>query len=243
MRLPAIEGIIRRRMLVNYRVDPEVVGRILPSRFRPKLHRGYAVAGVCLIRLEYVRPTALPEAVGLASENAAHRVAVLWDEEDGRSREGVFVPRRDTDSAVNRWLGGRVFPGEQHEAEFDVSEREGEISLSMRSADGEVAVDVVARPARELPPTSIFRSLAESSAFFEAGSLGYSATSDPRRLDGLELDTAEWRVEPLDVERVRSSFFADEAAFPRGSAEFDHALFMRDVRHRWLSAPDLRVGP
>ncbi len=39
-------------MLVNFKVDPESMQRLLPSRFSPKLHKGYAVAGICLIRLE-----------------------------------------------------------------------------------------------------------------------------------------------------------------------------------------------
>jgi len=37
-----------------------------------------------------------------------------------------------------------------------------------------------------LPSTSIFSSLAEASSFFESGSLGYSVTNDPDRLDGLK---------------------------------------------------------
>ncbi|MDQ3009459.1 MAG: DUF2071 domain-containing protein [Acidobacteriota bacterium] len=77
MKLPAIEGIIRRRILVNYRVSPEVIQRLLPSRFRPKLYAGYAVAGICLIRLEHMRPQNLPAVVGISSENAAHRIAML----------------------------------------------------------------------------------------------------------------------------------------------------------------------
>ena len=56
MRLPTIEGIIRRRILVNFRVDPQVIQSVLPSRFRPKLHQGQAIAGICLIRLEHIRP-------------------------------------------------------------------------------------------------------------------------------------------------------------------------------------------
>jgi len=85
MRLPVIQGTIRRRILANFRVHPEVIQRELPSRFRPKLQNGFAVAGICLIRLEHVRPRLTPEIVGLSSENAAHRVAVLW-EEDGQPR-------------------------------------------------------------------------------------------------------------------------------------------------------------
>src|SRR5262249_62140713 len=45
MRMPNIKGLIRRRILVNYRVDPAVIQRQLPGSFHPKLQRGYAVAG------------------------------------------------------------------------------------------------------------------------------------------------------------------------------------------------------
>jgi len=71
--------------------------------------------------------------------------------------------------------------------------------------------------------------------------LGYSVTGDAHRLDGLELETKEWRVEPLQLDRVNSSFFADEKRFPKGSVEFDHALIMRNIAHEWHSASDLYV--
>jgi len=37
MRLPTIQGVIRRRILVNFRADPGVIQSQLPARFRPKL--------------------------------------------------------------------------------------------------------------------------------------------------------------------------------------------------------------
>jgi uncharacterized protein YqjF (DUF2071 family) len=240
MRLPTIEGVIRRRILVNFRVDPQIIQKILPSRFRPKLHQGRAIAGICLIRLEHIRPKALPQIIGVSSENAAHRIAVLWDE-DGVSQEGVFIPRRDTNSQLNSLLGGRVFPGEHHKSDFKVNDNHGRIAFSMKSVDGDVAVHLVGKISEELPQTSIFRSLSEASSFFETGSLGYSVTADVNRLDGLRLQTKEWRVEPLAVEEVYSSYFADVTKFPRGSAEFDHALIMRNIAHEWHTASDLHV--
>jgi hypothetical protein len=51
MRLPVIRGVIDRRILVNYRVAPEVLAKTLPPPFRPKLYNGHGVAGICLIRL------------------------------------------------------------------------------------------------------------------------------------------------------------------------------------------------
>ncbi len=240
MRLPTILGIIRRRILVNYRVDADVIQALLPSRFRPKLHNGHAVAGICLIRLEHIRPKMLPEIVGVSSENAAHRIAVVWDGENGVTQEGVFIPRRDTNSQINHLLGGKVFPGEHHQATFKVTESESGIVLSMRSQDGDVAVEVAGRISEGLR-SSIFQSLSQASSFFESGSLGYSVTSDANRLDGLMLKTKEWRVEPLEVERVYSSYFADESKFPKGSIEFDHALIMRNIAHEWHNASALYV--
>jgi len=240
MRLPVIQGTIRRRILANFRVDPETMQRQIPARFRPKLQNGFAVAGICLIRLEHIRPRSMPKIIGLNSENAAHRVAVTWDEE-GVAREGVFISRRDTGSQISHLLGGRIFPGEHHHASFAVTESESEISLAIKSDDAKVNLEIAGTIVRELPATSVFSSLAEASSFFEGGSLGYSVTSDPARLDGLKLATKEWLVEPLEVRRIYSSYFSDETKFPKGTVEFDHALIMRNVEHEWHSADDLYV--
>ena len=50
----AIEGVIARRLLVNYRVDPEVAQRLLPPPFRPQLVNDQAVAGICLLRMTHL---------------------------------------------------------------------------------------------------------------------------------------------------------------------------------------------
>src|ERR1039458_6530667 len=100
MRIPVIRGVIERRILVNYRVDPIVLARVLPEPFRPKLFGGVGMAGICLIRLKHMRPRILPSWLGISSENAAHRIAVQWESE-GQIREGVYVLRRDTSSHLN----------------------------------------------------------------------------------------------------------------------------------------------
>jgi hypothetical protein len=241
MRIPKLEGVIRRRILVNFRVAPEAVERILPAPFRPKLLGDAAIAGICLIRLEAIRPRALPAAVGISSENAAHRVAVCWTDQRGEEREGVYIPRRDTSSRLNHLAGGRIFPGEHHRATFEIDDRGDTIDFGMESVDGEVKIELRGRAASGLPSTSKFGSLAEASAFFEKGSLGYSATSDASRLDGLSLVTKQWRVEPLHVEHAFSSFFSDPARFAAGTVELDCALVMRDIEHEWHDAPDLAV--
>ncbi|PYM62880.1 MAG: hypothetical protein DMD79_10040 [Candidatus Rokuibacteriota bacterium] len=241
MKPPVVRGLIRRRILVNFRVRPDVIQRLLPESFQPKLVGGSAMAGICLIRLEQMRPRGLAWPVGLSSENAAHRIAAYRQDERGQLEESVYIPRRDSSSWLNHWLGGRIFPGEHHRARFEAQDDGGRVVLSMRSADGQVAVDLRARTARALPATSVFRTVGEASSFFEGGSLGYSKTRHDDRLDALYLCTYGWRVEPLEVESVSSTFFEDERRFPIGSVEFDCALLMRDIPHEWQAAPRLAL--
>ncbi|HEX5291197.1 MAG TPA: DUF2071 domain-containing protein [Streptosporangiaceae bacterium] len=237
--IPDLAGTIDRRLLINYRVDAEVLRRFLPPPFRPQLAGGAGVAGICMIRLTGLRPAGLPEAVGLTTENAAHRVAVEWDGPGGPGH-GVYIPRRDTESRLTAVLGGRLFPGEHHRARFDVREAGGRYEAAFASLDGTARVAVTAELAGGLPPGSVFASLADASAFFESDPLGYSATGRAGRFEGLELRCEAWRIEPLLVTRAESSFFADESAFPKGSAELDSAFLMRDIPATWHARPALR---
>jgi hypothetical protein len=183
----------------------------------------------------------LPSFLGLSSENAAHRIAVEWDQ-DGETREGVFIPRRDTSSRLNTLVGGRLFPGVHHHAALQVQEHEGRYRIELNSDDRRTHLLVEGRVAPELPPTSIFRSLQEASDFFERGSLGYSVTAKPGQFDGLELRSFAWRVQPLAVETGESSFFANRGLFPAVSVEFDSALLMRGIEHEWHGRGKLCAG-
>ncbi len=232
MYIPTLEGIIDRRLLVNYRVDPNSLQRLLPDPFRPKLIHGMGIAGICLIRLKQIRPRAWPTFLGFPSENAAHRIAVEW-EEHGHYREGVYIPRRDTSSRFNTLIGGRLFPGVHQHASFRVAEENETFSVQITSDDGETRVAVEAQIASQLPEHSIFASLEEASAFFEHGSLGYSVTNKAGTLDGLELRCKNWKVEPLQVVKAQSSFFDDQERFSSGSVELDCALLMRTIHHEW----------
>jgi hypothetical protein len=235
-----VQGIIERRILVNFRVDPGALAAVVPPPFRPKLVDGVAIAGICLIRLAAIRPRVLPASFGVFSENAAHRIAVEWSSGHD-TREGVYIPRRDSSSRLNRLLGGRLFPGRHHPAHFDVRESGDAYRVDMRSRDGVTHVLVEGHTTATLPAGSVFRSLAHASAFFEGGSLGYSATGRTGVYDGLELRSFTWRVEPLAVSGVRSSFFEDLRRFPTGSVEFDCALLMRNVEHEWHAREQMCV--
>jgi hypothetical protein len=240
MRLPTIAATIERRLLVNYRVDPELLSRLLPRPFRPQLVSGFGLAGICLIRLGELRPAGLPRRLGLTTENAAHRIAVEWDSDDGR-RSGVYIPRRDTSSRLTALVGGRLFPGVHQIAQFQVHEHDAQYRISLTSLDGETHVKVEATAATELPSGSVFQSLEEASSFFKQGALGWSATGKSCVYDGVELNAQGWRIEPARLETVESRFFDNPHRFPPGTAEPDSALVMRDLPSRWRARRQLIV--
>ena len=237
MRL-ALRATMERRILVNYRVDPDVLAAVLPPPFRPALVEGQGVAGICLIRLTGIRPARVPAALGLSSENAAHRVAVEWDSPDGVVT-GVYVPRRDTSSRVASLVGGRLFPGWQHPARFSVCGTTGATGCRVDSRDKRVHVLVAARVSDRVMTGSVFRDLDGASRFFRCAPVAYAATPVPGVYDGVELGTGTWGITPLHLTTAQSSFFDDRECFPQGTVALDSAFLMAGLATTWKPQPPL----
>ncbi|WP_291728415.1 DUF2071 domain-containing protein [Bernardetia sp.] len=233
MKIPTITGLIERRILINYQIDAQVLEKYLPKPFHPKIVKEKGIAGICLIRLKEVRPTGFPKFIGVSSENGAHRIAVEWTDKEGVMREGVFIPRRDTSSKLNSWAGNKVFSGVHYLANFDVKEENNHYQVSFISKD-ETSLSIKAKPTHNWNSESVFESIEEASDFFEQGRLGYSPIPNKDCFDGLELQTDNWKVHPLEVENVHSSFFEDVSIFPKGSIKFDNALLMKNIEHKWI---------
>jgi hypothetical protein len=240
MKSPTIEGVIQRRLLINYRVDPDVVEPLLPAPFRPQLVHGHAVAGICLLSLTELRPRGLPRWVGVHSQNVAHRFAVEWDTPDGLG-QGVYIPRRDSGSLLNVIVGGRAFPGRHHRARFIVAETDSEFDITFQSTDRWAGAHVQARLDAALNGSVLFADLNDASRFFEDGSIGYSDSSDPSKVEGVHLVTNAWQVQPLTLSAVTSTYFDDPARFPPGSATLDCGLLMRNVPVTWEPVAPLQV--
>lgn len=227
--IPRMAATIAQRVLVNYRVDPDVARSLLPDGIRPQLVNGSAVAGVCLIHLTAFRPAWFAPAIGHRSRNAAHRIAVEGDTAEG-PQTGVYIPRRHSSSLLARLVGGRVFPGTHAPASVDFRSTADDLEVRVEADD--LRVRVAARRGPGIPfRSTLFETLEQSSTFFRKDAVGWSPTRSGA-LEGLRLDTDAWKVEPIDVTALSSTFF-DE--LPDGAAQFDHALLMRDVPTRWSS--------
>jgi hypothetical protein len=135
------------------------------------------VVGICLIRLGALRPQGLPAVTGIRTENAAHRIAVTWDDPQDGPRSGVYILQRHSASRATVGLGARLFPGVHRYANFEVHERADSIGLTIHAGARElVDVDVTTTW-----PGRLFTGLHEASDFFRRGCDGYSPAR-PRRI-------------------------------------------------------------
>ncbi|TCC86994.1 hypothetical protein EZ428_22585 [Pedobacter frigiditerrae] len=234
MKIPTIHGFIDRRILINFTVDPDIIQKIIPAPFRPKIYTGKAIVGICLIRLKDIKPKGLPNFIGISSENGAHRIAVEWDE-NTQIKEGVYIPRRDTSLKLNSIIGGKIFPGKHYLAKFNVVEENNNYHIDFISSDN-TKINIDAVETNDFDSNSIFETLENVSDFFEKGSVGYSPNG--KKFDGLKLNAYKWKIRPLNVSNVQSSFFEDQAIFPKGAVKFDNALLMTKIEHEWKSVAD-----
>jgi len=217
---------VRRRLLVSYRMNPAVAQTLIPSQFRPQIVDGSAVAGVCIIGLQSVRPGWLRPRIGFRTENVAHRVAVEW-EEGGSTRTGVYIVERHSSSLVPVIAGGRLFPGVQKRARLDLDETESRFTVHMEAPGTHVAVDV--QLGGEWTST-LFPTVEAASAFYQEGAVGWSPKSNGIDVEPLELTSKEWAVEPAHVLSLKSSFFD---GLPAGAATLDSVVVMRDIPFFW----------
>lgn len=236
--LPIMEGVIRRRVLLNFRVEPDLVTPLLPAPIEVLSVNGVAIVGVCLIGMEQLRPKGLPGRIGMSSENMAHRVAIRYPTGNGM-QDGVFIWRRETDDCLVSLLGGRLFPGVQQRAAFTIQETADSISIDVKTGEGQADVGFAASYGSAWATDSVFATFDDAAEFFRRGDCGFSCSLRAGKLDGLQLKTLRWDMSALRITRLHAAFFEDAHRFPAGAVQFDCALLMRGVPHEWHEIGDL----
>lgn len=230
--MPVMSGIIDRRILVNYKVAPEIVKSLLPPHLEPWVINGYASAGICLLRLKGIGIRHTPSLLKITSENAAHRFLVTYKRE-GKEEHGVYIPRRDTDSRLNVLLAGKLLHWPHYPASFQSNESNGRYSVKMESADGYAGLSIAAGVVEKFPEHSMFDSVEHASECFRDCALGISPSTSPAKFKSIELKTKSWLVKPLQVHHLQSSYFENQNLFPEGCIAFDNALLMENIEHEW----------
>jgi hypothetical protein len=228
-------GIMARRLLVNWRVPVDIATRVLPAGTRPKIIAGHAVAGLCWVRLQQLRPVGIPAPIGLSSENLAVRIAIEWD-----GGTGALIFRRDTASRLLAFTAARSNFGHHHLGTFHAHDdgRTTRISAS-GFADGHTHDTAVSSIELAPNPESVFANLSAADAFFSGCSRGYSPGRTPGTFVGLCLHLHQWNFQQVRILSAHSSLI--DSLF-QGRAVLDSAFIMRNLRHTWTPMPAMHWG-
>ena len=234
----ALEGVMENRMFINYRADPHVVKRILPHPFVPSIIKGYAIIGICLIDLrELGSRWIFPKSLGLASKNTAHRFLVKIQGDD-KGCDRFYISRRDCSSFLSTFIGNRMLANIHHQSEITIDESKGRYKIHTKNSKDGDYLNIDCEKNETLPEGSIFSDLQEVSNILEKISIGHSFREDGT-LNTLGLEIDNWEIIPLRVHNVQSCYFDDFSIFPKGSIELDHAVLMKNVKHRWRMGDDI----
>ncbi len=237
--LPVITGLLDRRILLNYSLDPDYLKRFLPSPFKPRLFNGVGVGGICMIRFSGLRPKFVPPFMGIDSENAAHRIAVEWEFND-KKFEGVYIPKRNTASQFNYITGGKIFPGIFQMSKFDVNEQSDNYQIKITpSGQNQPMVEFQGEASTKLSEKSIFPALKVASDFFAKGAIGYSLSADKSHFQGMELRMLQWDIQAMNIKQASVHLFENSSSFPVGTAKLDSAMLMKNLRHEWHRIPEI----
>ena len=219
MRFAPVRGVIERRLLVIYRLDPKVAKEVLPPPWQARLIGGYAVAGIALAHLGRLRPAGLPPVAGLARESVTHGIAVEW--ESSRSlHTGVFVTHHDSAGAGR---GRRLCRASR----FTVDERTDGLRVAYTGRDRTVRVDIDVDLVASLAGSALFADVYAATRFLQLDGAGGAAWAPPAK--AIRLCAGDRSVGAARVLSTSSTVFADTSVFPPGSVHLDSALLMRDL--------------
>lgn len=241
-------GVIDRKVIVQYRVDPDVLALQLPEPYRPRLIRGVGVAGVCVFRVRGFHHRLLPTILQNVSENIVYRVGVEWTE-DQKLCAGVYTLRQETSSLLKSTLERRTSWGTRlFHAHIRVDDHEGTYRIAACSRDAQFRLLIQAQLQREFTAHSVFRSAEDAAEFLERQ---FEASVNPddsrptvlgtRHATGLDEYNVGWHVEPLAIQQLVTEFFDDTARFPAGAIQFDCAVVASSVQPAWSSEPGLCI--
>lgn len=224
----AVDGTIRRRLLVNAVVDPDEAGRWLPRGVRPHVIAAGTVVGCCLLEIEGIRPRGLPAVVGRRLRAVAHRISVEWDDGSGATEVGVYVPVRHTDSRCAVALGGRWFPGVHERARTELSASEHDLEWrSEPLGAGGLRVRVAVTVPRAVPASSTCDEVGPTC-------LGAAVGVSPDRRGRLEAA----RMEPAHRDARAVAIDVLDSAFIDGfsTARLSTSYLMCDADVTWTRA-------
>jgi len=103
-----MRGLVRRRFLINYPVEPALLEPFVPPGGELSLHQGKAWLSDCFVHISHMRPSVMPPGLGMSFHYLIHRTRARLPFPDGKKREAVLVLDPTIDSRLLKTFGSAM---------------------------------------------------------------------------------------------------------------------------------------
>ena len=217
---------VRGRVVVFYRVEPDVARGLLPSELRPRITAGSAIVVLCYTHLGRLETRFLPHRLA-TSHHLAYRVSAEAAGENGPTCS-TWVAHRETSSRIGARWNEKVFRHGHGRSRFSIEDDACELTLRVESSRGD---ELFLRASACESTGTVFSQPNDVGEFFRN-----DGTIRPHGVFAREADVVDahnaFVPEPLALIELRSAFFEDPDRFPSGSVAIDGAWRLTSTRTR-----------
>jgi uncharacterized protein YqjF (DUF2071 family) len=225
-----MQGMVRRRFLINYPVEPSLLAPFVPPGGELSLHQGKAWLSDCFVHITGMRPTGVPQALGVSFHYLIHRTRARLPFPDGKKREAVLVLDPTIDSRLLATFGAAAtgVPFKRRPIEFVTDGSAWRLGVR----DGkDLIFEAMIRGSSfgtDMPTNSPFSSLSQADEFLLGVSYGGSWNPEAGTLHVLAETHEPWRAQVGTCDTRRNAFLEGLGI---ESPRADHVITMVDCPH------------
>ena len=228
--------------LVNMRMAPETLARVLPAPLQPDVYGGRAFLSVVIADMERMRPAFVPRALGITYQQVVYRAVVRCG-----GQRGVHFLRSDADHPLMVVMGNLLSFFRFHPARIVRTQGGGLhhfdlVATPSDRADIHATFDV-GHGSRTVPASSVFPDIDDAQRFLVELYTAFRPSSDGQRVSSVDIERGRWNITMVDAPRARFDLMNGSALFPPGSTEIDSVIYVEDIEYVWHTVKHQAVVP
>lgn len=222
----------RECFLVNFSLEPDVLAARLPRHLMPDIHDGRAFLSIVIAQIRGMRPSLLPELLGVDYTQVVYRAVVTCG-----GQRGVYFLRSDADNALMALAGTALTFFRFHWTRVEWKLGDGITRFSLRPRRMEAAsIEAEFESCADqenMPASSRFRNLPLAQSFLTELYVAFGPKCSGGKADAVRIDRSEW-TSLLVRDRIgKYEAMSSGVLFGAGEAELDSVLHVRSMKYRW----------
>ncbi len=239
-RLAQATGVLENTVMLNFRTDVEVLKRILPFPFDPRLVDGFGLVSILLFRMKDLYCETNIGWPSLPSDHVLYRISVSFNH-GGRRQSGMYILRHEVNTRLPlRQRRRGLFPLAGSPVRWNKNPWKDQFEWTLKSGS-RTKLQVKARPGRSFSGGSLFQNLEEAADFFSHERFVLAPRYQQSIFSSTHFLPLSWEVKPLQVLRLKTDFKQLANLFPSDRIFYDSGLMWPQMPCKWQKSGDIIV--